>query len=303
MSKNDNKPFRQLTTYDMKKGNELFNIIKTLDTHELVRFASKEQIPLDHTNELSGDTLIHEVINIDHRKVSQHAKLNVIKFLVQNGVSPDKPNKNNHTPLHLACQYMLDEIVLYLLEAGVNPNYIDNMGETPFHHLLKGYNKLIEKSDEILDFIQETPQKNSMMINNIKDIKIKLWEVLRTQDTFPMFTTLNKTLDELLDKDIFRNKQDELYNNISKTIMKGDDMVTNYMNKVLEGANMIRTELKKLISYESKLDNFTIIEPNTNDNSEPIHLGKSPAFPHAKSIKIFPLFDTALINDFFTYKL
>ena len=37
---------------------------------------------------------------------------------------------------------------------------------------------------------------------------------------------------------------------------------------------------------------FDISIPNTNDNSAPIHLGKSPAFPQAKSIKLFPFFET-----------
>jgi hypothetical protein len=43
--------------------------------------------------------------------------------------------------------------------------------------------------------------------------------------------------------------------------------------------------------------------PNTNDNLEEIHLGRSPALPQAKSINVSPCFDDPLINNFFTYKL
>ena len=43
--------------------------------------------------------------------------------------------------------------------------------------------------------------------------------------------------------------------------------------------------------------------PNTNDSPEPIHFGKSPALPQAKSIRLLPFFETPCINAFFTYKL
>ena len=32
--------------------------------------------------------------------------------------------------------------------------------------------------------------------------------------------------------------------------------------------------------------------PKTKDNSADIHLGKSPAFPHDKSINVFPFLET-----------
>ena len=43
--------------------------------------------------------------------------------------------------------------------------------------------------------------------------------------------------------------------------------------------------------------------PNTNDNLDPIHFGKSPPFPTAKSINVLPGTDTALISKFLTNKL
>ena len=52
----------------------------------------------------------------------------------------------------------------------------------------------------------------------------------------------------------------------------------------------------------SKLS-FAISIPNIKDNFELTHFGKSPAFPHAKSIKISPGLEIDLINNFFTYKL
>ena len=39
------------------------------------------------------------------------------------------------------------------------------------------------------------------------------------------------------------------------------------------------------------------------DSLAAIHLGRSPAFPQAKSINISPCLDTPFINNFLTYKL
>ena len=85
------KPYRILPTFDQKKSIELFNLVSKLDTHEIVQFSLINQIPLDVVNGI-GDSLIHEVINIDSKKASEHAKLNVIKFLVLNNVNPNKSN-------------------------------------------------------------------------------------------------------------------------------------------------------------------------------------------------------------------
>ena len=132
------KPFRILPTFDQKKSIELFNLVSKLDTHEILQFSLINQVPLDVINGL-GDSLIHEVINIDSKKASEHAKLNVIKFLVLNNVNPDRPNQNNQTPLHHACSLQLSLIVNYLLELRVDVNYKDNLGNTPFHYLLTKY--------------------------------------------------------------------------------------------------------------------------------------------------------------------
>ncbi len=137
------KPYRILPTYDTKKCIELFTLASKLDTHEMLQYSLMNMIPLDIVNE-NDECLIHEVISIDPRVASQHAKLNVIKFLVQNNVNPDKPNKHNKTPLHIACNLQLEHIVEYLLKLGVNPNYTDNMGLTPFHYILSGYIKTID---------------------------------------------------------------------------------------------------------------------------------------------------------------
>jgi ankyrin repeat protein len=107
------KPYRIAPSFDSRKNIEMFDLASRLDTHEMLQHSLINQISFDIADE-EANTLIHIVINVDSRKASQHSKLGVIKFLVNNGANPDKPNKYNQTPLHLACHYQYDLIVEYL---------------------------------------------------------------------------------------------------------------------------------------------------------------------------------------------
>ena len=109
------------------------------------------------------------MINLDIPHITEYNKLNVIKFLIQNDVYPDKPNKNNNTPLHLACEKQYASIVKYLLELGVNPNFTDSMNNTAFHYLLTGSIRLQEPSRKVTDFIP---------VNSDREYKISLVDKL-----------------------------------------------------------------------------------------------------------------------------
>ena len=197
------KPFRTMPLYDTKKGMELFNLASKLDTHELLQYSLINQIPLDFADD-NGNNLIHEVINIDYRSTSPHAKLNVIKFLVQHGVNPDKPNKYNQTPLHLACNLQLDIIVDYLLSHGANPNYQDNMGLSSFHYLLTGDIKLLnDLSDHTVDFIPPPTNKDVKKNTTILEIKKLLWDLINdtTNEELPLLQTIKNTINNIMDED------------------------------------------------------------------------------------------------------
>jgi ankyrin repeat protein len=175
INKFQDKPFRKQPIYDQKKGIELFNIIKNLNTQELLIYSQTNQVSLDTFNE-DGDNLIHYILNMDN--ISQNTKLNIIKFLVNNNVNPNKYNKYNTTPLHLACKYQLDTIIDYLLSINVNSNIQDNLGYTPFHYILIGENKIINNNEDInIDIFNEEnydklkKEKELMDYNILKEIK------------------------------------------------------------------------------------------------------------------------------------
>ena len=134
MSKWDKTYFVQ-DQLDPSKINGLLDLADEMNSNQMKQYSIKYKIPLGITDP-DGNNLIHKILRNDLH--SEIIKLNVIKFLVNNGVSPDSPNSDNVTPLHLASENQLTNIIKYLLDNGANPNYPDNIGMTPFHYLLSG---------------------------------------------------------------------------------------------------------------------------------------------------------------------
>ena len=130
------KPHIPVLNYEVGKKTEMFNAVLSLDTHEILRCNLMYKIPFTIFDD-DENSLIHILLN-SPTKSSESSKLSVIRFLINNGVNPDKPNKYNVTPLHIACQQQLYKIVKYLLENYANPNFTDNMGLNAFHYLLSG---------------------------------------------------------------------------------------------------------------------------------------------------------------------
>jgi hypothetical protein len=141
------KPYRTLINIDQTKIGELFNLVYQMNTQEIIQYSLINKIPLGVTS-FSGNNLIHEILLNDDTLKSEYNRLNVIKFLVQNEVNPDEPNKNNQTPIHIACQKQYIDICEYLIkECEVDLNYRDNNGFTPLHYLLTGEIKLFNKKN------------------------------------------------------------------------------------------------------------------------------------------------------------
>ena len=196
------KPYRMAPAFDTKKTFEMFNLALKLDTHELLQYSLINQVPFDISDE-DGNSLIHIVITIDSRKATHLSKLSVIKFLVHQGVNPDKPNKYNQTPLHLACQCQSEVIVEYLLSIDVNTNFNDNMGLTPFHYLLTGDIKTIYNNTEIIDFIPPPKNSDVKKDNELLEIKRVINDIINENldEKFPIYKTINETIQNILDFD------------------------------------------------------------------------------------------------------
>lgn len=253
------KPFRIIPTIDQKKSLELFNLVSKLDTHEILQFSLINQIPLDVTNSM-GESLIHEVINIDSNKASEHAKLNVIKFLYLNNVDPDKPNKNNQTPLHIACISQLKLIVDYLLEIGVNVNYQDNLGNTPLHYLLTGKIKTIDNYTDVMDFIPPPKKVDTKLRDDTIALKKLIWQLIQDPNIraiLPMLETIQNSINGIITEDSDINQlQIGTQNLITDLATKANTENNLSMIKETIGANRnyIHKKIKNLFGNLSNLD-------------------------------------------------
>ena len=242
-------------TIDKKKSLELFSIVSKLDTNELLQYSLINKISLDVTNE-NGDGLIHEVINFDLKKATQHNRLGVIKFLVQNGVHPDRLNKNNQSPLHFACEKQYDLIVNYLLQIGVNPDTQDNFGMTPFHYLLIGEIKLVEDI-EIKDFIKSQRKTKFESSDEIKDIKRNLYQLIDNEiknGNLPIFETIKNTINTTIENDDEIKNINNMFNDIIKD--ETNETIKNKENEYKKKG--IKDKIEKLFGNFDKLDTIKI---------------------------------------------
>ena len=138
--------------FDINKNNDLISKAEDMDTQDILQYSLINKYPIALVADKLGNNLIHLTINNPKKIKSEFNKLNFIKFLIQNNVNPDQPNKENQTPLHLACQFQYETIVDLLFEYEVNTNYKDNNGLTPLHYLYTGNIKLFQEK-EIKEFI------------------------------------------------------------------------------------------------------------------------------------------------------
>lgn len=249
------KPYIPKIEKDIKKIKELFNKISNLNSHDILIFSSVNNLSLNVLDE-NDNTLIHEVIILDK---DEHLKLNFIKFLVQNGVNPDYPNKINKTPFHDACRLQLNNIIEYLISLNVNVNYQDDNGYTPLHYLLIGniqMNKNIKK-----DFIQiknmNITQNNSNKIIIIKKKLLNIIEKLMNDKHLPLLDTLKNSIYNMIneyDDSLILNE----INNFVYTSVFSD--TNNYNGNLNVLNNMFEKNKKIIIDYINKeFNNFNSI--------------------------------------------
>lgn len=117
------------------------------------------------------ENLIHSVLSAD---LDENAIIQIIKYLYNNCVSPDKPNLYNVTPLHIACSNQYNKIIEYLIKINRNTNYTDKKLNTSLNYLIKGF---IKRKELHNNKIMTTEMKSNHIMNilpdNINNTKIK----------------------------------------------------------------------------------------------------------------------------------
>lgn len=257
-----NQPYRPKLEYPKEKVEGLFNLISNMDTQQIKQYAIINSISLNVEEMTTGDNLIHKVLNSNNMMKKEFHRLNVIKFLVQNDVNPDKPNKENQTPLHLACKHQHFSIVEFLINLGVDVNYRDNSGFTALHYALQGRIELYSETKEIKDFISKPTKISFDKKQKLIELKKQLWELLKT---YPFLELLSNTINNSIfsDKKI-KTLAYDLGKKISENALKLD-VNPKFMRESTEVTrNEIENIIKKKWNGFPELNELEIHEKDAN---------------------------------------
>jgi hypothetical protein len=212
MNKFDMNPYRERITYDENKIMEMFSIAENMDINELLVFSTKNKIPLSLLTK-SGDSLIHVIVKIDENIVTEKSKLNMCRYLISHDVSYDSPNKDNISPLHIACQLQLQSIIELLLKNNADINRQDNIGNTPMHYLLSGIIRNYEIKE--VENIIPPKKKNNNLDKIYLEIKQSMKDYLQNNvKNLPILETLQQTFENILEYD--KNIEESITDILSK---------------------------------------------------------------------------------------
>ena len=254
---------------------ELFSKIDEMNTDALTRFTLDFRIPLSLTDN-EGNNLIHKVILNNNPTNNEVKKLNIIKYLYNNNVNPNAPNKDNQTPLHLACNLQLSNICNYLIKKGVDINYVDNYGNTCLHYLISG--KLRVYIDETRKSIIDIPEKYvEDKYSSLRKIKKEIWNIIKDSKYI-------KSITETIKNSVSTNNRainiiedfNADFREINLEDLKPEDKLENL--KMLKGNNIQKFEteiLQKWDNFEGLSDGL-IVNHQKNTNSWPQNYNEIP---------------------------
>jgi hypothetical protein len=253
MSKWDKTYFKPDMLNDINR-NELLGLAESIDSNRIKEYSIKHKIPLSVFDD-NGNNLIHKIIENDSN-LEIH-KLNVIKFLVNNGVSPDSPNSDNTTPLHLACQKQYSKIIKYLLDINSNPNYPDNIGMTPFHYLLSGKITNCPDKKEIKNFFTKSGEKPKKIPEDEMEKATKiLYDLIINNNDNHLKSINNLMKNILINSDEIKKYKSTIVEKL--TNYKGSNDKTNMLIEIKEIYKPIEDRIKN--NALKKFKNFNDIE-------------------------------------------
>lgn len=236
-------PYRPKLIIPKEKIEELFSMINLMNSQELKQYSVVNNITLNVEDPISGDNLIHKVITSPNLFKKEFHRLNIVKFLVQNNVHPDKPNKENQTPIHLACKAQYSTIVNYLISLDVDLNFQDNYGFSSLHYALQGKIELYENKI-VKDFIQKPKKVDFTKREDLIEIKKELWDIIKDD---PFLGLLKNTLNLSLFND---SKVAQLTLNYKKKLvdLAVDEKVPDRNKIIKEEFELIKKSITELIN-------------------------------------------------------
>jgi hypothetical protein len=139
------RPIQQSIPYQMKKApypNRVIddNLVKGFygkllsgNIGEIKDFLESNPLPINMIRDDNRDTPLHIILKIDNVKLSEKSKVEICNYLLSKGTSINTYNKQDLSPLMIACQYQLPEVVELLLRYGGNVKSTNAYHQNPLH--------------------------------------------------------------------------------------------------------------------------------------------------------------------------
>ena len=267
---------------------------------DLKKFIMENGITTNDMLNEDGQSILHLILlNIN---LSKRQKLEMFRFLRDNGTLVSSFDKLNQTPLHIACKLQLTDIVLELINAGHDINAIDASYKTPLHYAVIGNSieipdkvdkkifpktKLKIKSDiipnltqNLLEYIDTIPELKQFIVNQFNTFKNsdklfreKIDEIMNSSGVLDKITTIlvNPSLDD-------NSRKEKIFEITSEVNSKVKDYLNSQLNLSKKQLNLQpNTEngwgpsdlsgdlaVNKILEYAKYSDLETLIDSDKN---------------------------------------
>lgn len=249
-------------TFDEGKINELFMAAQegSIDKLKSIRGISY------NVRDSDGQTLIHAVLNNDIVCDTEDKKYELVKFLINKGVSPSASDKYNITPLHIACQKQCCAIVNMLLQNGANPNAEDSSGMTPMHYATMGKETNCKVVKRIGDIIPgptiEGSRENTTRLRQLTVIIINLLQFKTYKQYFKHVDNTLENLNKIYPEkflEIQRGLANKIQTiNVALSQKEMDERKHDILNT--EFNNVVNSIIKKELNKSMQSINLTLKE-------------------------------------------
>lgn len=119
---------------------QFFQVIKGADINEIRDFSIKNKVKFSSMLEKkTNKTPFHIVLELDEKVADPYIKLELLKYLSNNGAPTDSPDSSNVRPIHLAAQLQDPDIIDFMInQLKLDPSTTDSSNNSALHYAVRG---------------------------------------------------------------------------------------------------------------------------------------------------------------------
>lgn len=255
----------------------MFYLLDEGNIEKIKQFIHGNRMLLNVKN-TDGDGPIHIILK--SANMIDDDKIILVKYFLLNGASPTLYNKFNITPLHIAVQKQIPEIVDLLLKYKADINAQDSNNMIPLHYAIIGDTSPCPVQKDVIN--TDISKKNKLQKNN-DIIKMLINEtskfILQHQPTKMYFENIFNNIgnyDELYKNEINTNKQtlykkiNEIIDNIDIDMNEKQQLITTEITNMMNNIKSIFT--KDIFNAMNDMTDYYLY----NDNAIEFNTSKMP---------------------------